>query len=86
MRPRAWDEPRLREGAAFCVEVADHILNGRAEFAIKDYGIISMDSRDKVGAFTDIDLIGFTPLHPFVILVEVSHLLTISIACATAFS
>jgi hypothetical protein len=31
-------------------------------------------------------LILITPLHPFVVFVEIFHLLTISIACATCFS
>jgi len=66
--------------------MADHILNDGAELAIKSDGIISMYSGDEVRASTDIDLIFLTPIHPFVILVEFFHLLTISMACATSFS
>ena len=79
-------DPRLWEGAALSVEVADHVLNGRAELAIEGYRIISMDSRDKVRASTHIDMICFAPLHPFMVFVELFHLLTISIAFATSFS
>ena len=69
MRPRAqglW----LREGSAFSIEVADYMLNDSAKLTIKCSGIISMDSGDKAGASTDIDLFFVAPIAPFMALIE----------------
>jgi hypothetical protein len=66
-----------RQGSAFSVEVADHVLNNSAQLSIKRNGIIAMDSGDKVRASTDIDLIFLAPIYPFVIFVEFFHFLDV---------
>jgi hypothetical protein len=53
--------------------VAHHILNDSAKLPIKSGGIISMDSGDKAGASTDIDLFFVAPITPFMALIELYH-------------
>ena len=71
---------------AFSVEVADHVLNDGAKLTIKSDGIIAMDAGDEVRTSTDINLIFLAPIHPFVIFIELYHLSTMLMACATSFS
>jgi hypothetical protein len=39
-----------RQGSAFSVEMADHVINDGAQLSIKRNEIIAMDSSDKVWA------------------------------------
>ena len=62
------------------------ILHDLAKLTIESDRIVTMYSGNEIRALANVQLILITPLHPFVVFVEISHLLTISIACATCFS
>jgi len=81
-----WANLRFRKCATLSIEVADNILNHFTEFSKNSNRIISMYSGYKIGALADVHLIFITPFHPFVVFVEIFHLLTVSIACATCLS
>lgn len=62
------------------------ILHDVAKLTIESDGIVTMYAGNQIRALSNVHLILITPLHPFVVFVEIFHLLTISIACATCFS
>jgi hypothetical protein len=70
----------LGQGTAVFGEIVDYVLHDLTEFGLQANGIVTMDARDQVGTFADIDLILFAPLNPLVVLIGSFHLLTISIA------
>ena len=63
-----------------------NILHDLAKLAIESDRIVTMYTSDEIRALSNVHLILITPLHPFMVFVEIFHLLTISIACATCFS
>lgn len=78
--------PWRREYPTLRFEMIYDILHDVAKFTIESDGIITMYAGNEIRALSNVHLIFITPLHPFVIFVEIFHLLTISIACATCFS
>jgi hypothetical protein len=62
------------------------ILHDVAKLAIESDGIVAMYAGNQIRALSNVHLILIAPLHPFMVFVEIFHLLTISIACATCFS
>ncbi len=67
----------FRKGTIFSVEMTNDVLNNRTKLAIKRDGIIAMNAGDEIRASTNIDIILFAPIHPFVVFVKLFHLLTI---------
>lgn len=63
-----------------------HILHDVAKLTIESDGIVTMYAGNEIRTLSNVHLIIITPLHPFVVFVEIFHLLTISIARATCFS
>jgi len=78
--------PWRREYPTLCFEMIYDILDDLAKLTIEGDRIVTMYSGDKVRALPKVHLILIAPFHPFVIFVEIFHLLTVSIACATCFS
>ena len=72
--------PWRREWTALSLKVNQDFLDNIAKFTVERDGVIAMYSRYEVRALSDIHLIIITPLHPFVVSVQVFPLLTVSIA------
>jgi len=78
--------PWRRECPTLGVEMFYDILHDVAKLTIESDGIVTMYTGNQVRALSNVHLILIAPLHPFVVFVEIFHLLTISTACATCFS
>lgn len=78
--------PWRREYPTLRFEMIYNILHDLAKLAIESDRIVTMYTSDEIRALSNVHLILITPLHPFMVFVEIFHLLTISIACATCFS
>jgi len=57
-----------------------HILNNYAKLSIESDRIVTMYRSDEVRTLSNVHLIVIAPFHPFVVFVEIFHLLTFSIA------
>ena len=75
-----------RESTTFRFEMVYDILNNFAKLSIKSDGIVTMYPSDEVRTLSNVHLIVIAPFHPFVVFIEIFHLLTILIARATCFS
>ncbi|WP_200389436.1 hypothetical protein [Thiocapsa imhoffii] len=78
--------PWRRERPTLRFEMFYDILYDVAKLPIESDGIVTMYTGNQVRALSNVHLILITPLHPFVVFVEIFHLLTILIACATCLS
>ena len=62
-----------RKGATFRFKMLNNIFYYLAQITVDLEGIITVDARDEVWAFSKVGLILFAPLHPLVIFIARLH-------------
>lgn len=68
------------------MEVIYHVIQGFAQLAVQSDWVFAMDSSNKIGTLSNINLIITVPLYPLVILVYFFHFFKLSMACLICFS
>jgi len=73
-------DSRCRKRATLRFKMQNNILHHLAQITIDLEGVITMDARNEVWAFSKVGLILFAPLHPLVVFITRLHFRTSSTA------